>query len=74
MVTPIVIRYGLLPSGAAYELAEGEGIFDRRTTLYGVSVVNVLPDGSTARDFDKSKMFHTLQDAEEHIRSLKKNT
>ena len=40
-------------------------------TIYGVSVVRVLDDGTTTRDYKASACFSSAQDATAHIERLR---
>jgi hypothetical protein len=69
-MAPHVIARGKLAPTVAYELAWGEGI-EYGSKLYGVSVVRVLDDGSTERDYDAAACFSSLERAIEHIEYLR---
>jgi hypothetical protein len=69
-LTPHVIACGKLARHVAYELSSGSGL-EPGTSIYGVSVVRLLDDGTTARDFDSSCCFSSLQAANEHVESLR---
>lgn len=70
MMTPDVVRVGKLGRHAAYELATGTGLLPG-STLYGVSVVRQLEDGTTERVYGASRAFHGLAEAEAWIESLR---
>lgn len=67
IMTPDTLDIGALPEGA-YELSTGFGL--ENEPIYGVSVVYVTPDG-TRRNIKDSKLFHSLDDAHEHIQKLR---
>ena len=69
-MTPDVVKVGKLGRDAAYELASGYGI-EPGTTIYGVSVVRVLGDGTTERHYEASACFSSVQDATAHIERLR---
>jgi hypothetical protein len=76
-MTPHVLSYGKLPPvdkaiERAYELSEGTGF--EHEPIFGVSIVNLFEDGTTARDWDISKMCRSKQEAEQYIQSLKNQT
>ncbi len=67
-MTPDVLERELL-DGGAYELSQGRGIEGER--IWGVTVIHVLPDGSTKRSgTDLSKMFHSRSKARQYINDL----
>jgi len=68
-MTPHIIRTGKAGKKRAYELASGEG-FEPGSTIYGVSVVDVLDDGTTDRRTDISDCFQSLTEAEIMIMGL----
>jgi hypothetical protein len=65
VMTPHVIRYGLLSKYVAYELASGGRVND--TTRYGVTVVKYNPETNTVEELDFSSSFDTLNEAESYI-------
>jgi hypothetical protein len=72
MLTPDVIRVGKLSRDLAFELSTGSGI-EQGTTLYGVSLVRIIDHdaGRTERDYERSQVFHSLEDAEAYLESLR---
>ena len=62
MLTPHVVRVGKIGRDAAYELGSGHGM-EPGTTIYGVSVVRVLDEGTMERDYEASACFSCVQDA-----------
>jgi len=71
-MTPNVVKYGKAGRTRAYELSWGAGILEGK--LYGVSVVDVLPDNKTKRRTDLSRSFKSLSCAKEFIEELSKMT
>jgi len=69
-LTPHVISRGKLTRLIAYELSSGSGL-ELGTSIYGVSVVCVLDDGTTERDYDSSACFSRLELANAHVESLR---
>jgi hypothetical protein len=70
LMTPHVLRVGKIDRETAYELSSGAG-FDPGSTVYGVSIARVLPDGSTERDYDASACFSHPIAALRHVVSLR---
>lgn len=68
-MTPEVIKYGKISKNLAYELSFGIGLC--REDLYGVSVVELLDDGTTRRRTDLSKVLNSLKEALDYIEELK---
>lgn len=64
MMTPDIIDYVDAPNGLLVELSQGTGF--NHEPIFGVSVADA--DGN--RLFDESQMFHSLEDARQHIASL----
>jgi hypothetical protein len=71
-MTPQVVRVGKLDRDTAYELASGSG-FEPGSAVYGVSVVRILSHEArqTERDYDRSSVFSSLEDAEAYVESLR---
>lgn len=64
IMTPEILAYGV-QGIFAYELSEGTGF--RREPIFGVTVMEL----SGTRRHDLSQMFHSLEDADEYIHTLK---
>ena len=60
-MTPTVVRYGVKPP-YLYELSKGEGIGGG--TVYGVTVIGIHDH---KHDIPKSRLFHSLTEANEYI-------
>ena len=76
-ITPHAIRYGKLAPSLAYEMSSGTGI-ERGTVIVGVSVAQLLPDGSTIRRYDLSTSFSGVgsapfYQADNYVKELKSN-
>jgi hypothetical protein len=69
LMTRRVLSYGKLKFGA-YELSKGEGIYHE--PIFGVSVVQLKPDGTTMRLTKLCTLKHSLRAAHSHIEQLKK--
>ena len=67
-MTPNVLKVGNLNRNVAYEISSGIGM-DMRT-LYGLSIVEALPDGTTRRVHKYSGCFDSLSDVEYHLREI----
>jgi hypothetical protein len=65
ILTPNVISYGLIADNLAYQIAEGTGL--EHQPIYSVSVVKLLPDGSTEKVQELFKLFHSKEEAEDYI-------
>ena len=70
-MTPSILETKKISINRAYELSSGEAFLsDGR--IYGVSVVDYDPaTDTTQRNYDLSEMFHSYQEAKEHIKALK---
>ena len=69
-MTPDVLRVGLAGDDMAWELSQGRGF--EGETIWGVSVVIELDDGTTDRPLEPfSQLFHSRAKAEAHIQALK---
>jgi hypothetical protein len=71
LLTPDVLRVGKLSKDLVYELSSGSGL--EREPIYGVSLVHVVDheEGRTERDYERSQVFHSLEDAEAYLESLR---
>lgn len=69
IITPTVIAYGYVAYNIVYELSTGEGLTGN--PIYGVTLVKVLPDGTTDDMSDSNKCLHSLEEANEYIAKLK---
>jgi hypothetical protein len=61
----------LIADDLAYQIAEGTGLEHQQ--IYSVSVVKLLPDGSTERQQDLLKLFHSKEEAEDYVSNLNEN-
>ena len=68
IMTPRRVRVGLIRADLAYEISSGEG-FDHEP-IWGLSIVEEK-DGKTARKFDLSGCFRSLNAVERRITALK---
>ena len=69
-ITPTILSTRKLRPWAACELSQGTGF--SYETIYGVSIVVVLPSGNTHRVSKLSDCFHNIEDAKRYINSLTK--
>lgn len=67
-MTPNILRT-ISKGNLHIELSYGSGF--ENDTIYGVTVLRELPDGSLKKEHDLSKSFSSKQDAEKYIRFLK---
>jgi len=67
-VTPHVIRYGKINRNVSYELSSGRGLYN--ADLYGVTVVSER-NNVIKKEYDISKSFYSLSEAEDYIKKLK---
>lgn len=67
-LTPTLVRRQMKGENRAVELSCGKGIVSK--TLYGVTVVDVTPDGETKRNYDLSTCYSTRAEAERAIREI----
>ena len=70
-MTPHKVRCGKISRRVAFELSSGSGLFDRSSTIYGVSFAEITESGETIRRTDISGVFDSREDAEAYIEELK---
>jgi hypothetical protein len=71
LITPRIVSYGKITPGIAYEVSEGTGF--EHEPVWGVSIAQLMQDGSTVRRTDLSCMIREYQQVWEYIRKLKGN-
>lgn len=71
-MTPTVLEVGKISVNRAYEISSGEAFLSPER-IYGVSIVDYDPEtGKTERKYSPiSEMFHSLQEANDHVKALK---
>jgi len=72
LMTPHILGRGKIGDRVAYELSTGTGTGIDHEPIFGVTVVRQWADGTIERWYDKSKMFHSREEAERHIEDLRK--
>jgi hypothetical protein len=71
LITPRIISYGKITPGIAYEISEGTDFNHNR--IWGISIAQLMNDGSTIRRSDLSCMIREYQQVREYVRKLKGN-
>lgn len=71
LITPMIVSYGKITPGIAYEVSEGTDFNHNR--VWGVSIAQLMTDGSTIRRSDLSCMIREYPQVWEYINRLKAN-
>lgn len=67
LMTPKFISLDMVGS-LVYEVSGGRGIYDE--PIYGVTVVEQLPDGTVIRRYDLSGLFYSPTEVRKHISNV----
>lgn len=71
LITPRIVSYGKITPGIAYEISEGTDF--NHNPIWGVSIAQLMNDGSTIRRSDLSCMIREYPQVREYIKKLKGN-